>query len=59
MAPGCLFYAHRSMVREGVERVQAEVATGALVLPEGLSPAEMTLNRQAWQMAKTDVAGRA
>jgi hypothetical protein len=59
MGPGCVFYSHRVVVKQGIDMVEAEVASGALKLPDGMTAAEMTINRQAWALAHTSVAGRA
>jgi hypothetical protein len=59
MGPGCIFYASVATMRQGVEMVEREIAEGKLVLPVGVSPAQMTINQQAWALAHTCVAGRA
>jgi hypothetical protein len=57
--PNCVFYAHRTAVEQGVEIVQFEIASGETVLPEGMSPLMLAINRQAWALAMIGVAGRA
>lgn len=60
MAPGCVFYAHHSAVRQGVEMIERDIRDGRLkALPEGMTAAMMTVNQQAWALAHTSVAGRA
>jgi len=59
MAPGCVFYAHHTAVRQGIEMIERDMREGRMTLPEGMTPATLTVNQQAWALAHTNVAGRA
>lgn len=57
MAPGCVFYAHHTAVRQGVEMIERDVQAGRITLPDGMTAAALTINQQAWALAQTNVAG--
>lgn len=59
MAPGCVFYAHHTAVKQGVEVIERDLREGRRPpLPEGMTVVDMAIQQQAWALASCFIGGR-